>query len=153
VVSCDLTECELGEIGAGVAVGNFSAASYFDTLATPANAAFKAQVAARFGAERRVSAFFEASYSTVHMLAAAMAEAGSDDPADVKAVIHARSFDTPHGAMRIDPRTNHASLPFHLGRIAANGGFDIIASRPAMVADPYLTAGRNGTKPHLRVVS
>ena len=154
VVSCDLTECELGEIGAGVAAGNFSAASYFDTLDTPANAAFKARVAARFGPQRRISAFFEAAYVTVHMLAAAIAETGTDDPAQVKAAIHARSFDTPHGALRIDPRTNHAALPFHLGRITPGGGFDIIASRPALAADPYLTAARGGTlRANLRVVS
>jgi ABC-type branched-subunit amino acid transport system substrate-binding protein len=155
VVSCDLTECELGEIGVGIAAGNLSAASYFDTLETPANAAFKARVAAAYGTERRISAFFEAAYTTVHMLAAAIAETGTDEPAVVRAAIHARTFDTPHGALRIDGRTNHAALPFHLGRIAPHGGFDIIASRPALAADPYLTASRApGTgRANLRIVS
>lgn len=155
VVSCDLTECELGEIGLGIAAGNFSAASYFDTLAMPANAAFKARVAAAYGPERRASAFFEAAYTTVHMLAAAIAETGTDDPARIKAAVHARAFDTPHGAMRVDPRTNHAALPFHLGRISPHGGFDIIASRPALAADPYLTASRaaGGGRANLRIVS
>jgi branched-chain amino acid transport system substrate-binding protein len=154
VVSCDLTECELGELGAGVAAGNLSAASYFDTLDTPANSAFKARVAAAHGVERRVSAFFEAAYTTVHMLAAAIAETGTDDPAQVRAAVHGRPFDTPHGPLRIDPRTNHAALPFHLGRIAANGGFDIVASRPALAADPYLTAARAaGSRANLRIVS
>jgi ABC-type branched-subunit amino acid transport system substrate-binding protein len=154
VVSCDLTECELGEIGPGVAAGNLSAASYFDTLDTPANAAFKARVAAAYSPERRVSAFFEASYTTVHMLAASIAEAGTDSPAEVKAALHARAFDTPHGPLRIDPRTNHAALPFYLGRIGSGGGFDIVASRPALAADPYLTSARTKDgKPNLRVVS
>ena len=154
VVSCDLTECELGEIGLGVAAGNLSAASYFDTLDTPGNAAFKARVTAAYGAGRRVSAFFEAAYTTVHMLAAAMAETGTDDPSEVKAAVYSRSFETPHGSLRIDPRTNHAALPFHLGRIAPSGGFDIVASRPAIGADPYLTAARaGGGRANLRVVS
>jgi len=153
VVSCDLTECELGEIGAGLAAGNLSAASYFDALETPANAAFKARVAAAYGPARRVSAFFEAAYTTVRMLAAAIAETGTDDPAQVKAAVHGRAFETPHGPLRIDPRTNHAALPFHLGRIAAHGGFDIVASRPAMAADPYLTAARGGGRANLRIVS
>ena len=154
VVSCDLTECELGEIGADIAAGNLAAASYFDTLDSPANLAFKARVAAAYGAERRVSAFFEGAYTTVHMLAAAMAETGTDEPAQVKAALHARAFDTPHGPLRIDPRTNHAALPFHLGRICPDGGFDIVASRPAMAADPYLTAARvPGGRGRLRVVS
>jgi ABC-type branched-subunit amino acid transport system substrate-binding protein len=154
VVSCDLTECELGEIGAGMAAGNLSAASYFDALDTPANAAFKARVAAAYGAERRVSAFFEAAYMTIHMVAAAIAETGTDEPAQVKAAVHERAFDTPHGPLRVDPRTNHAALPFHLGRIAAHGGFDVVASRPAITADPYLTAARSsGGRINLRIVS
>jgi ABC-type branched-subunit amino acid transport system substrate-binding protein len=155
VVSCDLTECELGEIGAGGAAGNLSAASYFDTLDTPANTAFKLRVAAAFGEGRRASAFFEGAYVAVHMLAAAIAETCTDDPAAVKNALHARVFQTPHGAMRIDPRTNHAALPFHLGRIAPTGGFDIVASRPAMVADPYLTAARSGSagRSNLRIIS
>jgi ABC-type branched-subunit amino acid transport system substrate-binding protein len=153
-VSCDLTECELGEIGLGIGAGNLSAASYFDALDTPANAAFKARAAASFGAERRVSAFFEAAYTTVLMLAAAIAETGGDNPAQVKAAVHAGAFETPHGALTIDPRTNHAALPFHLGRISPGGGFDIVASRPAMAADPYLTATRSMSgRANLRIVS
>src|ERR1700685_1183253 len=49
VVSCDLTECELPEIGFGVADGQLAAASYFDSLDSVANRTLKAQVAARFG--------------------------------------------------------------------------------------------------------
>ena len=154
VVSCDLTECELGEVGPEMAAGNLAAASYFDTLETSANAAFKARVAARFGPDRRVSAFFEAAYTTVHMLAAAIAETGSDEPAAIKAAVHRRTFNTPHGPLAVDPRTNHAALPFHLGRIAPDGGFDIVASRPAMAADPYLTTARGANgRANLRIVS
>lgn len=154
VVSCDLTECELGEIGPAAAAGHFSAASYFDSIGTPANQAFKARVAATFGPERRVSSFFEGAYTAVHMLAEAVLATGTDDPAIVKTAVHEHAFETPHGAMRVDPRTNHAALPFHLGRITPEGGFDIVASRPAMAADPYLTATRApGGRTNLRIVS
>ena len=44
--------------------------------------------------------------------------------------------------MQIDPATHHANLPFHLGRINADNRFDIVASRPATKADPYLVAAR-----------
>ncbi|MGO8140995.1 amidase, partial [Rhizobium leguminosarum] len=30
----------------------------------------------------------------------------------------------------IDRETNHAALPFHLGRINSDNGFDVVASRP-----------------------
>jgi branched-chain amino acid transport system substrate-binding protein len=154
VVSCDLTECELGEIGPVMAAGHFSAASYFDSIDTPANNAFKARVAAAYGPHRRVSSFFEAAYMAVHMLAEAVLATESDDPAAVRNAVHARIFETPHGALRIDPRTNHAALPFHLGRITPQGSFEIVASRPAMAADPYLTAARlPGGANRLRIVS
>jgi ABC-type branched-subunit amino acid transport system substrate-binding protein len=151
VVSCDLTECELAAVGTGVAVGHLSVASYFDSLQTAENRAFKRRVAARFGAGRRVSSFFEAAYTAVRLCADAVAAAGSDDPDGVRRAIAAVPVETVHGQMRIDPATNHAALPFHLGRIAADDGFEIIASRPAIAADPYLTA-RHAGRPQLRVV-
>src|ERR1700734_3465442 len=67
VVSCDLTECELPEIGFGVADGQLAAASYFDSLDSIANRALKAQVATQFGSERRVSSYFATSYATVRL--------------------------------------------------------------------------------------
>lgn len=151
VVSCDLTECELGAVGPGVAVGQLSVASYFDSLETPENRAFKRRVAARFGPGRRVSSFFEATYTAVRLCADAAAAAGTDEPEAVRRALAAAPVETVHGPMRIDPETNHAALPFHLGRITADAGFDIVASRPAVAADPYLTARHHG-RPQLRVV-
>ncbi|MBS1165849.1 MAG: amidase [Proteobacteria bacterium] len=153
VVSCDLTEAEIGEIGLGLSTGHLSVASYFGTLATPENERFRARAAAAFGPGRRLSSFVEGAYVAVHMLMDAVRSAGSDEPAAVRSAIHASLFETPHGPMRIDPRTNHAALPFHLGRIRDDGDFDIIASRPAIAADPYMTASRDGGRSSLRVVS
>lgn len=154
VVSCDLSECELPAIGLDVATGQFSTAAYFDSVDTGENKAFKTRAAAVFGPDRRLSTYVEAAYSAVHMLAAAIAATGTDEPAAVRAALPGLSLDTPHGPMRIDPRTNHAALPFRLGRIRADGGFDVVAQRPAIAADPYLTAARAGSvKASLRVVS
>lgn len=154
VVSCDLSECELPAIGLGVATGQFSTAAYFDSVDTLENKAFKTRAAAVFGPERRLSTYVEASYSAVHMLAAAIAATGTDEPAAVRSALAGLSLETPHGPMRIDPRTNHAALPFRLGRIRADGGFDVVAQRPAIAADPYLTAARAGAaRASLRVVS
>jgi urea transport system substrate-binding protein len=153
VVSCDLTECELSEIEAGAAIGQLSTASYFDALATPHNLAFKHRVAARFGEGRRISSFFAGAYTAVRLCAETIMAAGSDDPLAVRENLHAGPVETVLGTLTIDPRTNHAALPFHLGRINAAGGFDILASRPAIAADPYLVGGRAGRNAsHLRLV-
>jgi urea transport system substrate-binding protein len=157
VVSCDLTECELGEIGLGAADGQLSAAPYFDSLGTPENRAFKARVAQRFGAGRRISSFFATSYATVRLCADAVARCGSDDPRAVRAALHGNKTDSVLGPLMIDAATNHASLPFHLARVAGDG-FAVIRSRPRIAADPYMAGPRpilrtGAARAQLRIVS
>jgi urea transport system substrate-binding protein len=156
VVSCDLTECELPEIGFGVPDGQLAAASYFDSLDTPANRALKAQVAARFGSERRVSSYFATGYATVRLCVEAVTRCGTDDPVKVRAALAGLEAPSPLGPLLVDPATNHANLPFLLGRISG-ADFVILQSRPAAVADPYLIRKRTiaqprSAQPQLRVV-
>ncbi len=153
IVSCDLTECELGQIGLGVADGHLATASYFDSLDTPDNQPFKAAVAARFGAHRRASSFFAGGYAAVRLCVEAAGACGSDEPAQVRAKVHHTVAPSMLGPLSVDGSTNHAALPFHLGRIAGDG-FQVILSRAATAADPYLAAGRRRrAAPRLRLVS
>jgi branched-chain amino acid transport system substrate-binding protein len=153
VASCDLQECELGDIGAGAAVGQLCAASYFDTLDTPDNRAFKARLDAWSGGTRIVSSLFAAAYTAVSLCIQAIEAAGSDAPDSVRAEVLARNWPSLFGDMRVDAATNHAALPFLLGRINDRRGFDVIASAPALAADPYLTGAPARPAPRLRVVS
>src|SRR6201996_9561673 len=141
VVSCDLTECELPEIGFGVADGQLAAASYFDSLDSIANRALKGQVAGRFGSDRRVSSYFATSYATVRLCVEAVTRCGTDDPIEVRSALGGFEMPGPLGPLGVDPATNHASLPFLLGRISG-ADFIILQSRPAMLADPYLIRRR-----------
>ena len=157
VVSCDLTECELPEIGLGVADGQLAAASYFDSLDTLANRVLKAHVAVRFGSDRGVSSYFATSYATVCLCAEAVTRCGTDDPVKIRAALAGVQTPSPLGPLRIDPATNHANLPFLLGRISG-GDFVILQSRPTAVADPYLIRRRTSVQPlraepRLRIVS
>ena len=153
VVSCDLMECELDDIAAGSALGQLCAASYFDNLDTSDNREFKARVALRDGRERRISSVFASAYTAVDLCIGAIVAAGSDEPQAVRHEIHARQWPSLFGPLAVDGVTNHAALPFHLGRINADQGFDVIASRPALAADPYLTARGTQMPAKLRVVS
>jgi urea transport system substrate-binding protein len=158
VVSCDLTECEHPEIGVGVADGQLATATYFDSLDTPANRAFKARVAERFGPGRRVSSYFATSYATVRLCAEAAARCGSGEPARVRDALYGREADSVLGPLVVDRGTNHARLQFHLGRIEGDG-FAVLRSEPSVAADPYLVARRPAlrqpaaAKPQLRIVS
>lgn len=156
VVSCDLTECELPEIGLGVADGQLAAASFFDSLGAPQVRRLKARAAARFGTTRRVSSYFATSYATVRLCVDAVLRCGDDDPVHVRGALDGCTSDSVLGPLRIDAATNHAALPFHLGRVAGDG-FVILQSRQTRKADPYLTGSRpllpGKSRPPLRVVS
>src|SRR6202023_3306900 len=106
-----------------------SVAPYLYSLDTPDSRAFKARVAQRFGAGRRISSFFATAYATVRLCADAGARCGGDDPRAVRSALHAIKADSVLGPLMIDAATNHASLPFHLARIAGDG-FAVIRSRP-----------------------
>jgi ABC-type branched-subunit amino acid transport system substrate-binding protein len=153
VVSCDLMECELDDIPAGAALGQLCAASYFDNLDTPDNHAFKARVASRFGSDRRVSSVFAGAYTAAKLCADAIVAADDDDPVAVRQTLCGSAWPTLFGPLTIDRETNHAALPFHLGRINSGNGFDVVTSRAPLAADPYLTGRHRQASPRLRVVS
>jgi len=153
VASCDLQECELDDIAGDAAVGQLCAASYFDSLDSSENRAFKARMRAWRPEEQVASSVFASAYTAASLCIGAIEAAGADEPAQVRTQLVSRSWPTPFGDMQIDAATNHAALPFHLGRINHGGGFDVIASRPALAADPYLTGGAKRAAPKLRVVS
>jgi ABC-type branched-subunit amino acid transport system substrate-binding protein len=153
VVSCDLMECELDDIAAGSATGQLCAASYFDSLDSTENREFKARVALAQGAERRISSVFASAFAAADLCIGAIISAQSDEPQLVRRHLHAAAWQTPLGPLSIDSRTNHAALPFHLGRINRSNGFDVVVSKPALAADPYLTARGTHMQSRLRVVS
>ncbi len=93
----------------------------------------------------------------MRLFAEALASCGRDDPAAVKAALAGVESQSALGPLRIDAATNHASLPFLLGRISGED-FQILQSRPAVAADPYLTRRRAAVRrpavqPTLRIVS
>jgi branched-chain amino acid transport system substrate-binding protein len=153
IASCDLTECELGDMKPGIAAGTLSALPYFDSLDTEENRAFKTRFAAWQRKPRKVSSMFASACAAVTLCIAAIEARGNDEPMLVRDEIVARAWPSVLGDIVIDPATNHAALPFHLGRINGESGFDVIASRPALAADPYLTGTQQKPVPRLRVVS
>jgi branched-chain amino acid transport system substrate-binding protein len=153
IASCDLTECELENIEQGAATGTLSALPYFDSLDTEENRAFKARLNAGRVEPRKVSSMFASAYTAVTLCIQAIEARGSDEPMLVREEIVSRSWPSVLGNIVVDRATNHATLPFHLGRINDGPGFDVIASRPGLAADPYLTGAGQKPAPRLRVVS
>jgi urea transport system substrate-binding protein len=119
------------------AVGDFIAASYFQSVDTPASIAFRQKFEARYGKGRVVSDAMAAAYTGVHIWAAAAGKANSVDPAAVREAIRGLSYDGPAGRVRIDAGTLHADLPALIGKVSAKGELKIVAERPAVAAVPY----------------
>lgn len=153
IVSCDLTECELENLGPGEGIGHLSASCYFDGQAQIADTSRMASLRKTLGAKRKISSMFAASHAAMSLCVEAIHALGTDEPYAVRQYVTTTTSDTILGPLRIDPETNHAALPFHLGRINGQGGFDVMTSRPAIAADPYLTAPRPLHRARLRVVS
>lgn len=158
VVSCSLSEPELGEIGAQAMDGHISSSVYFSSIDTPANRRFTSAYRERWPLSSAASADAEASYVAVKMLAAAIAAAGSDDVNAVRNSLPSLSVDAPQGRISIDGATNHAFLTPRIGKSSAAGQFEILweANQPVR-PDPYLVqttpryAMRNSA-PKLRAV-
>jgi len=149
VVSCNVTEADIEELGA-TACGHITTSSYFDGLDTPENRAFKARIAERQGHRKAISSCFASVYSAVSVLGHAIAEAGTDDPRVVRRVVTSRRFDTPIGALTVDPATQHAALSCHMAEVGQDGRFRLFdRSIGPIVADPYLSsdAAREAFRP------
>jgi len=144
LLSCNLTECELPAIGEA-GRGHLSAGPFFSRQSQDADPA----------AWTPGNSFEAATYASVKVLAKVLSINPNAGFADLPAIFAANSFDTPFGQTSIDPRTQHATLPVEIGRIAGMG-FERVSRVERVAPDPYLshydkteTFGR----PRLKVVS
>jgi branched-chain amino acid transport system substrate-binding protein len=77
----------------------------------------------------------------MHLLAKAMALAGSDEPGHVARALPGLEFDAPQGRVCIDVGNNHTHLHPRIGRCTARGDFEIIARAPDRVSpDPFVVS-------------
>lgn len=136
-----LTTCEVeaAEMGAAVAQGHITAAPYFQSLGTPLNRQCLARFKAQFGTEVQPNMCWEAAYFQVHLFANALRAAGSDELDRLMPFLLGSEFDAPQGRVRIDPANHHTRLYPRIGRLDAQGQFEVLAQTAQGVdPDPYL---------------
>ncbi|MQX36335.1 transporter substrate-binding protein [Roseospira navarrensis] len=139
VVSCNLTECELGLVG-DAGIGHLSTAIWFDDGATPTARAFGGRARERFGADRRCSANMVNAHAAVWLLAHAIRATGTAAPAAVRDWIVCHGVETALGETRVDAATQHTPQVPCLARIADGGRFEVLARAAGPVSpDPYLS--------------
>lgn len=127
-VSLSIGENELSQFGSLDMSGDYLACNYFQSIARPENEAFVKSFKDKYGEHRVANDPMEAAYSAVHLWAQAVKKASSDDPKAIRRVLKGMSFDAPGAQIRIDPSNNHTWKQFRMGRIAAGGKIEEVAS-------------------------
>jgi urea transport system substrate-binding protein len=125
-ISFSIGESELPSLNPSACAGDYAVWNYFQTLSGSRNDAFVATFHKRYGAGRPVSDPMEAAYCAVKLWAQAVQDAGTENTAAVRKTILDQSMAAPEGVILIDPETQHAWRPVRVGRIRADGQFDIV---------------------------
>ncbi len=138
IASLTTSEAEVAEMNPAAAEGHITAAPFFELLATPAARRFISAYKLRYGANAPVTAGAEAAYFQVHLAAAALSRAGTDDPDRFLPAVRDAEFDAPQGRVRIDASNNHTYLWPRVARLDARGAFQIVWNPGVRVKpDPY----------------
>lgn len=139
IASLTTSEAEIAQMGADVASGHFTAAPYFQSIDSTANARCLALLRQRLGDDCRPNLCWEAAYFQMHLFANAFRQAGSDRIGELLPHLLGSEFDAPQGRIRLDPDNHHTWLHPRVGRANAQGGFTIVRQATRAVSpDPYL---------------
>jgi branched-chain amino acid transport system substrate-binding protein len=123
----------------GLAEGHLTAATYFQSINSPANRRFVASYRGRFGSDEPLNAMAETAYSLTHMVLAAAGRQGSFDAQALRGGLATSAFEAPQGRIELDPDNGHLYLWPRIGRLGAKGQFEILEKSPHPVKpDPYL---------------
>ena len=121
-------------------VGHLAAWNYFQALDSPSNEkfvqAFKAYAQAKGlpgGSSRVTDDPIEAAYFGVYVWKAAVEKAQSFDVAQVTPAILGLEFDAPGGPKRMHATNHHTYKPVYIGKIRADGQFDVIWETDGLV--------------------
>ena len=107
-------------------VGDYAAWNYFQSVDSEENRRFVDALRRRMGPGTTASDPMEAAYLGVHLWAHAVQEAGTTATAAVLRTLADQSFAAPQGVVYVDALTQHTWKTVRIGRIRADGQFDIV---------------------------
>jgi urea transport system substrate-binding protein len=128
VVSFSIAEDELRELPLAAMVGDYASWDYFQSIDRQENKDFVKRFQKEYGSDRVTSDVIEAAYNSVWLWAQAVSEAGTDNVADVIRAMRRQSLNAPEGIVTVDEETQHIWRPVYVGRIRADGQFDLVWS-------------------------
>ena len=132
------TELDINLMGAESAEGHFMTATYFQSLGNPANARYVAAIKQRFGTEAVTHIPQVGAYNAVWLLARAARATSELTRESLRAALPGTTFaGSPEGFPTTISPNHHTDHPSYIGRAAADGQFEVIASFPPTAPDPY----------------
>jgi branched-chain amino acid transport system substrate-binding protein len=139
IASLTTSETEVKHMGADIAKGHITAATYFQSIATDSNRRCVAKLKQRFGADAITNMCWEAAYFQTYLLAAGLSAAGTDNVQQLLPTLLGIEFMAPQGMVKIDAENHHAYLTPRIGRVREDGQFDILdEAKQPVKPDPYL---------------
>jgi urea transport system substrate-binding protein len=134
VVSLALGENELAQLGQKVLAGNYVARTRFQRLPQDKERdqggdkgdGFAQRFRKKYGAHRAVSEIMESAYVGVHLWAAAVERAGSEDASKVRLALKEKEYDLAGVRVRVDASNQHTWKVFEVGRITSDNTIDVV---------------------------
>jgi urea transport system substrate-binding protein len=140
IMAFSVAEDELRSMETEHLVGHLAAWNYYQTIDTPENKAFVeafknyAEAKGLPGGKNRVTDDpIEAAYFGVYVWKAAVEKANSFDVDKVVPAVLGLEFDAPGGKKKMHPENHHTFKPVYIGKIRADGQFDVISKSPGLV--------------------
>lgn len=113
-------------LGADLAKGHYTSVNYFNTVDTPENKTYLEKYAKEYGSADGVTAVGESSYTSVMLLAEALKKAKDLTTESILTAFDNLEYGAPQGHVKIDADTHHIWAKARIGRVNADGKFDIV---------------------------
>jgi urea transport system substrate-binding protein len=137
-LSFSVSEEQLRRLDADKMAGDYTAWTYFQSIDTPENHQFLRAFRQRFGQQRVITDPMEAAYTGVKLWAKAVEEARSVTPHQIRNAMRNQRMRSPAGDVRVDAETQHLWKTPRIGRVRADGRFEVVWTAPAPEApEPY----------------
>jgi urea transport system substrate-binding protein len=127
-MSFSVAEDELRTLGVENMVNDYACWNYFQTVDTPENQRFVDAFRKKYGDDRVTDDPMEAAYFGVHLWAQAVRDAGTVEVKTVRERLGNQTYRAPGGIVYIDAENNHTWKTVRIGRIRADGQFEILWS-------------------------